>query len=204
MILAVAAELLYLKEIPSTYRNVNYIHLSTKCVQFQIRSYINAWFLLILCMLIKCKFPLVCDITKSLGVLKRLEGQKLGKAQKIGTFLTFWLTIINLLLIVITNPGIKNPGPLTEDFTVLYQNVRGFVPFNALGKNILPLDNDKLLEFQAYIFEKKPCLVVLNETWLAKDYLDNEIFPNDSYRCFRVDRSLKTHVLLIPITYRNF
>ena len=80
-----------------------------------------------------------------------------------------------------------------EDFTVFYQNVRGFVPFNALGKKILPLDNDKLIEFQAYVFERKPCIVVLNETWLAKDHLDNELFPNDSYRCFRVDRSFKTH-----------
>ena len=193
MILAVAAELLYLKDIPSIYRNINYIHITTKSVQFQIRSFTNAWFLLILCILVKCKFPVVCHITKSLGVLKRLEGQKLGKVQKIGTFLTFWLTILNLLLIVITNPSIKNPGPVSEDLTVLYQNARGFVPFNALGKNILPLDNDKLIEFQAHIFEKKPCLVILNETWLAKEHLDNEIFPNDSYRCFRVDRSLKTH-----------
>ena len=125
--------------------------------------------------------------------MKRLGCQKLGNIQKISVFLSFWLTILNLLLIVITNPAIKNPGPSSEDFTVLYQNVRGFVPFSALGKKILPLDSNKLVEFQSYVFENKPCLVVLNETWLSKDHLDNEIFPNDSYRCYRLDRSLKTH-----------
>ena len=39
----------------------------------------------------------------------------------------------------------------------------------------------------------KPSVVLLTETWLTKEHLDNEIFPNDTYRCFRLDRSAKTH-----------
>ena len=31
------------------------------------------------------------------------------------------------------------------------------------------------------------------ETWLTKEHLDNEIFPNDTYRCFRLDRTAKSH-----------
>ena len=192
MILAVAAELLN-KDIPHTYKNVNFIQSSTIGVHFEIRMLINSWVFIIVSMLLKFNFPVVCYITKSLGFVKRLGMSKLGGIQKIGIFLSFWLTIINLLLIVISNPAIKNPGPTLENFTVLYQNVRGFVPFRALGKDMPLLDNDKLVEFQSYVFENKPCLVVLNETWLSKDHLDNEIFPNDSYRCFRLDRSLKTH-----------
>ncbi len=55
------------------------------------------------------------------------------------------------------------------------------------------LDRNKLNDFQAYVYENKPSVVLLTETWLAKEHLDNEIFPNDTYRCFRLDRTAKTH-----------
>ena len=193
IILAVAAEL-FNKNIPQIQNNVNFTQMNTICVQFEIRSLLNSWVLIIISMLVKSKFTIISYITKSFGVMKRLECQKITKMQKIGIFLSFWLTIMNLVLIVITNmSGIKNPGPGNEDFSVLYQNVRGFVPFSALGKKILPLDTNKLMEFQSYVFENNPSLIVLNETWLSKDHLDNEIFPNNSYKCFRVDRCPKTH-----------
>ena len=192
MVLAVAAELSH-KDIPSTYQNVNFIRMCTKGVHLDNRILLNTWVLIIIFMLIKYKLLVLCHITKNMGFVKELGNGKLGRVQKFGVFLSFWLTILNLLLIIIANPAIKNPGPCPEDFTVMYQNVRGFVPFSALGKTILPLDTNKLLDFQAYVFENKPSLIVLNETWLTKDHLDNEIFPNDSYRCYRLDRTLKSH-----------
>ena len=36
-------------------------------------------------------------------------------------------------------------------------------------------------------------MVILNETWLSNEHFDNEIFPNNSYKVFRLDRSLKSH-----------
>ena len=55
------------------------------------------------------------------------------------------------------------------------------------------LNSIKMSEFQSYIFDKKPDIVILNETWLSKNIADNEIFPNQTYKVFRLDRSLKTH-----------
>ena len=98
-----------------------------------------------------------------------------------------------MILIIITFPAIKNPGPNPEEFTCFYQNVRGFVPFSELGKKVPNLDVSKITEFQTYIFEHKPCMIVLNETWLSKCHQDNEIFPGEYYTCYRLDRSAKTH-----------
>ena len=55
------------------------------------------------------------------------------------------------------------------------------------------LNTIKMANFQAYIFDKKPDIVLLNETWLSKNISDNEIFPNQPYKVFRLDRSRKTH-----------
>ena len=41
--------------------------------------------------------------------------------------------------------------------------------------------------------DNKPDIVILNETWLSKNINDSEIFPNETYKVFRLDRSLKTH-----------
>ena len=144
IILAVAQKLAD-KYISQIHKNINFVHINTVSVQFEIRSLLNSWVLVILSMLIKFNFPFVCYITKSLGVMRGMEYRKRGTIQMISMFLSFWITILNLLLIVIANPSIKNPGPGNEDFTVLYQNVRGFVPFRELGRKIPPLDNNKLM-----------------------------------------------------------
>ena len=114
--------------------------------------------------------------------------------RKLSNFFSIWTTMISLALIVICNPGILNPGPPRgNNITIMYQNVRGFVPFSALGKNVMPLNTDKLLELQSKVFTDKPDVVILNETWLSKEHLDQEIFPNNSYNVYRVDRSKRTH-----------
>ena len=107
---------------------------------------------------------------------------------------TFWVASLNLILIVISNPTIINPGPSTKNhISVLYQNVRGFIPPGGLGNPNPPLCSIKLAEFQTYIYNKKPDIIILNETWLTKNVNDSEIFPNDNYKIFRLDRSRKTH-----------
>ena len=123
---------------------------------------------------------------------QKLTNTKMTLIAKIGACVGYWLAFINLMLIVICQPSIVNPGPATF-ISGAYQNVRGFVPFSGLGDDVLPLDTTKLLEFQSYIFDKKPGIVILNETWLTDDHMDNEIFPCDSYKVFRQDRSIKSH-----------
>ena len=111
---------------------------------------------------------------------------------------TIWVATLNLVLIVICNPTIVNPGPVQSknpknNISVLYQNIRGLIPPSHLGNPNPPLCSIKLSEFQTYIFDKKTDIVILNETWLSKNLNDSEIFPNDSYKIFRMDRTRFTH-----------
>ena len=55
------------------------------------------------------------------------------------------------------------------------------------------LNMDKISEIQTHVMDKKPDIVILNETWLSKNINDDEIFPSQLYKVFRLDRSLKTH-----------
>ena len=109
---------------------------------------------------------------------------------------TFWVATLNLILIIMCNPTIVNPGPTQKrpQVSVLFHNIRGFTPPNKLGQpNPAKLNTNKIAEFQSYLFDKKPDIVILNETWLSKNIHDSEIFPNNSYKIYRMDRSRKTH-----------
>jgi hypothetical protein len=92
---------------------------------------------------------------------------------------------------VICNTSILNPGPNT--LNVMYQNVRGFVPFSHLGRSNMPLITGKLLELQTKVYQDKPDVIILTETWLSKEHLDNEIFPDNFYKVYRRDRSKRSH-----------
>ena len=48
-------------------------------------------------------------------------------------------------------------------------------------------------EFQSYIITYKPDLIILNETWLKPNILNNEILPINNYDLFRLDRSKSSH-----------
>ena len=161
---------------------------------FSISSY--AGYLILLCMLyfILCvQYSFVRGFQQS---QKKLYPQYLYndimvlRLKKLLCSLSFWCVSMNMVLLVMCFPGIKNPGPC---FTVLYANVRGFVAPGKLYDPIPSLCTEKVLSFQAYIFDKNPSLVILNETWLTNEHFDNEIFPNGSYKVFRVDRCFKTH-----------
>ena len=134
--------------------------------------------------------------------LKKLSKLKTSFITTFGYFLSYLIIAFNLLLIVVCYPGILNPGPIISG---LYHNVRGFVPFRELNEAVPPLSTSKLQDFHSYLFSKNPGLVILNETWLTNEHFDNEIFPNNSYKVFRSDRSPKTHPFdpLNPQKYRK-
>ena len=104
--------------------------------------------------------------------------------------LSLLLLFINLLMIILTIPNIINPGPI-DNISVLYHNVRGFVDLRKDSKSELFVS--KVKDFHGVLFSQKPDVVILNETWLKKSILTSEIFPNDCYKVFRKDRSLKSH-----------
>ena len=97
-------------------------------------------------------------------------------------------------------PG-KNPGPsnntkntlLSDKLTICYQNIQGLIPFTQLSNNHPDLDQTKISELHAYIYDKRPDIVILNETWLKSTIYDNEILPDKSYKVFRCYRTKYSH-----------
>ena len=57
----------------------------------------------------------------------------------------------------------------------------------------MPLDAGKLLELQSKIYEVKPDVIVLTETWLSKEHLENEILSDSIYQIYRKDISKISH-----------
>ncbi len=102
-----------------------------------------------------------------------------------------WILSLNSILIVMCNPSIINPGPLTS-VTVTSFNVQGLIPFSQLDSENPTLDVTKMFELNYYLTNEKPDILMLNETWLKKSISDHEVFPND-YKIFRLDRTPKTH-----------
>jgi len=128
---------------------------------------------------------------RSVSPLKFIFSACRTKCSKFLGCISLWFVLLNFLLITIVNPGLLNPGP--NSLSVFYQNVQGLIPFSALSDTHPSLNINKILELQSYLNMNQPDIVVLNETWLKKSILDNEILPSNQYKVFRADRSHKTH-----------
>ena len=170
---------------------------SVKFIYTNINSTLNSGVLMLISLLYSRRQCYLFTWVKKYSMLTIFCKNKCKRSnvQILSNFITIWTTLLNLLLIVISNPSILNPGPATNagNLTVMYHNCRGLVPFRDLGKTIMSLDIDKIMEIQDRVYNKKPDVVILNETWLTKQHLDNEIFPNDTYKIFRLDRCKRTH-----------
>ena len=98
----------------------------------------------------------------------------------------YWVTMLNIFLIVITAPAIVNSGPKRKlccnkgnkyatnikHLNVAYCNAGGFITTTSMS-GVLPIFKDtKLLEFQSYIYKNKPDIVIVNESWL-NEYINN-------------------------------
>ena len=107
---------------------------------------------------------------------------------------SMWTCAINLTLITIVNPGLKNRGPansidsqniditISNSLKIHYQNIQGLIPFSCLSDPNPLLDVSKIFD-----------LIILNETWLKDIINNNEILSCNEYKLFRCDRTLETH-----------
>ena len=106
----------------------------------------------------------------------------------------YHIATLFLFLVVVSNMSLLNPGPeRPEGLSCFFHNVQGFVTPNSISKPSPDLNITKVMEFQAYIFEKAPDIILLNETWLKPSINSNEIIPGKSYKIFRKDRSPLSH-----------
>ena len=160
------------------------------------RNKIESYRILISC-LIYCFLPLLKNVkfgkleqkTPLTLFFKRLL-PKNNLCSSLINLLSLSLVSINFILISLTIPNIKNPGP-TNHINVLYHNVRGFVDLTETTQS--QLYKSKIKEFHGTIFSQRPDVVILNETWLKKAIKKSEIFPNNSYKVFRRDRTAESH-----------
>ncbi len=167
-------------------------------------THINLWFLLITFTVINNslkRFHQMGDDTGRFSICKKLFYNRLSRPlhdvnttkkclSVISDVIVLFLFSLNIILIIICNPSVLNPGP--DSLSIFYNNVQGFVNTRDLASESPPLNMTKVHEIQGYIFKTKPDVLIFNETWLKKSISDNEIVP-DNYKVFRVDRSTKSH-----------
>lgn len=137
----------------------------------------------------KCTFLIRICFSKCVSSIKCIL-----RLLMVYNLLVIFIFMLNIALIIICNPSVKNPGPVTKSrqITVLYNNIQGFVNPRDLSSPTPPLNMMKTCELNGYIFSHRPDIVILNETWLKKNIVDSEIL-NKVYKIFRIDRSGKTH-----------
>ena len=103
-----------------------------------------------------------------------------------------WIFLINSVLVTIINPGLLNPGP-PQTLRIVSFNCQGLIPFSELGEEHPLLDVTKMYEINRFLCNDKPDIFMLNETWLKKSIKNSELFPVETYKTFRLDRSPSTH-----------
>ena len=106
-----------------------------------------------------------------------------------------WCTVANFFILILSIPDLINPGPCNNNsqLSVFYQNVQGLIPFSQLNNPNPILDQTKIMEIHACLYEQEPDVIILNETWLKPTIENNEIIPTNLYRIFRTDRSTTSH-----------
>ena len=135
----------------------------------------------------KLKYKTKKRIAESVFVAKILE---------IFQNLNYNLASIGILMIVISNTSILNPGPAKiNGLSCYFHNVQGLITFSSLGNPSPDLNQTKICELQAHVFSASPDVVILNEAWLKSTITNDEILPGNIYKIFRLDRSPSSHLL---------
>ena len=120
---------------------------------------------------------------------------KSTKLKKLENSLSYYITLLNLLLIVLVTPSIINPGPAQQsDLKIGYCNVQGLVLPSSMKSQMPIFQTNKLLDIQSYVYTHDLDVVIFNESWLTKYIGDNEIFNDEHYKIFRLDRSEKDKI----------
>ena len=101
-------------------------------------NYINCCFFMLLTLGLNSIFRRVGSSMSSVRKYVKYKFKNFTSTEKLAVVYSCWIAIINITLIVVSNPGILNPGP---DLSVLYHNCQGFIPFSERRKQILKKTN---------------------------------------------------------------
>ena len=126
------------------------------------------------------------------------QSKVFSKIKSLSLLISMWIVSINIILVTLSNMSMLNPGPQSvnsgkSNLSIYYQNVQGLITYNSLGKDSPTLNMTKLLEFQTFVYNTQPDIIILNETWLKLSIKNSELLSENTYKIFRVDRSIDTH-----------
>ena len=131
---------------------------------FELYVPLNIYFLSLLSFLSHFRFARLKWLTITFGTsISRRKNKSYTCCERIASFITFWTVSLNIVMIIISNSSLLNPGP-RRNLTVLYHNVQGLVKLQELrkGSNDMLFDVDKIYELNSYIYEHHPDIIVLN------------------------------------------
>ena len=177
--------------------NVNFTASAKSVVEVHSSlSFLNCKYVIILSQTLSYNLPYVTSRKKFLKSLRKYLYT--GSIYKIiSDVISVGLISLNLILIVISNLSLLNPGPSDRNkstgLSVHYHNVQGFIGYSSLGNPHPSLNMTKVLEFQSHIDITRPDVIILNETWLKPSISNQEILPFSDYKVFRLDRSDISH-----------
>ena len=142
-------------------------------------------------------------VSKSFYNMKNLcydsQSKMFSKGKFLSLIISIWIVSMNIILVTLSNMSMLNPGPqnsthgIIQNLNIYYQNVQGLISYNSLGQDHPTLNLTKLSEFQATVYDTKPDVIILNETWLKPSIKNSELLSTNMYKIFRVDRSPDTH-----------
>ena len=173
----------------TSFNNINYY-----------QTYMINWIFVIIALYPNVHFlnlihlsTLSTENSKSSNIIKSMylvmfKFKKMTFMTKIATVYGLFVFCLNLSLIIITNPSIVNPGPVTNFLSVAYCNAQGFILMSSIGGRQPIFQTHKLLDFQSFLHSSKPDVVAINESWLNEYINFNEIVNENFYKCYRFDR----------------
>ena len=122
--------------------------------------------------------------------LAKYRPPKLSRLKTIESSLSYYITLLNLVLIVLVTPSIVNPGPPKQsELKVGYCNAQGLILMSSMKSQLPIFQTSKIMDIQSYVYTKDLDIVIINESWLNESINNNEIFNEDHYKMFRLDRS---------------
>ena len=161
----------------------------------ELKVLLGYFYLILISFIIKRAFlnpSYKSNLLTKLRIKRPLFSNKNSRLVNIANALCLWILLVNFLLIAVSNPSLKNPGP-QGDYSVFYCNVQGLIPFGELAVENPMLNFTKIHELNHLLSVQKPDIVIYNETWLKNNVLDSEVLPTNIYKVFRLDRSAYTH-----------
>ena len=78
---------------------------------------------------------------------------KVNKLKKLENSLSYYTTLLNLVLIVLVTPSIINPGPIRQiELKVGYCNAQELILMSSMKSQLPIFQTNKIMDIQSYVY----------------------------------------------------